>query len=39
MSMTSAVEIRSQAVSPELIAWVAGGMPLPLVGWFVAVSL
>src|SRR5205814_4362630 len=33
MSMTRAVEIRSQAVSPESIAWVAGGMPLPFAGW------
>ncbi len=33
MSITKAVEIRSQAVSPELIAWVAGGMPLPLADW------
>src|SRR5438046_9354950 len=33
MSMTRAVEIRSQAVLPESIAWVAGGMPLPFAGW------
>ena len=39
MSMTSAVETRSQAVSPESITCVAGGMRLPFVEFVVGVSL